>query len=179
MAPDASSWGERLALRALERVGSARLVMLIDGGSGSGKTSLARAFATRYPRPVQVVGLDECYPGWHGLAAGAALVPGMLTGSHPGYQRWDWATSAPAGWVDLDATKDIVVEGCGALSSESSRLANLTVWCQRDAVTRKRLALARDGDMFRPHWDEWATQEAQLWRRNRPRTLADVIVRLN
>ncbi|MCB0911319.1 MAG: cobalt ABC transporter [Propionibacteriaceae bacterium] len=155
----------------------ARPVLLIDGGAGSGKTSLAAALAAAWPddRPVQVVGLDELYPGWGGLAAGSAQVPRVITGS--GFRTWDWAAGRPGAWRALDASAPLVVEGCGALTPASRPLAGLALWLDVDAVTRRHRALARDGATFASHWDDWAAQEAAHWLADHPRDLADIVLR--
>lgn len=155
-----------------------RLVLLVDGGSGSGKSVLTSGFVRAWPRDVQVVTLDDVYPGWDGLAAASAAVPGMIAGERPGYRRWDWVRSRPAEWVELDPRADVVVEGCGALTPESARLATFRVWCSLDPGARKRRALERDGELFRPHWDDWERQERHHWRAHRPMGLADVVVRV-
>ena len=134
-----------------------RPVVLIDGGAGSGKTTLATELVRSWPgeRP-QLVGLDEFYPGWDGLAAASAMVPELITGS--GFRRWDWTTGAPGTWRDLDPSGGLVVEGCGAISPARSR------------------ALARDRELFAAHWDEWADQEAEHWRTRHPAELADLVI---
>jgi hypothetical protein len=43
-------------------------------------------------------------------------------------------------------------------------------------AARKRRALDRDGDGFRPHWDRWAAQEERHLERDDPRTLATLRV---
>ncbi|MGL5912480.1 MAG: hypothetical protein ACRCZP_20905, partial [Phycicoccus sp.] len=48
------------------------LVVSIDGRSGSGKSSLAAAVASRLR--ARVVRMDGLYPGWDGLAAGVELL---------------------------------------------------------------------------------------------------------
>ncbi len=154
-----------------------RAVVLIDGGAGAGKTTLAEALAARWPE-AQVVGLDSFYPGWDGLLeASAAVAESVLDTSAPGYRRWDWAASEPAEWVALDPSRPLVVEGCGALTLASHVKADLAIWCELDEDERKRRALERDGETFAPHWDAWEAQEADHWRLNRPRDLADVIYR--
>jgi uridine kinase len=47
-------------------------VILIDGQSGAGKTTLAQRVVQRWPVQgrVQSVALDSLYPGWDGLEAG-------------------------------------------------------------------------------------------------------------
>lgn len=155
-----------------------RAVVLIDGASGSGKTTLADELAQRWPgpagRPVRVVHLDAFYPGWGGLAAGSAMVAEtVLRERDPGYRRWDWHARRPAEWVPLDPTDSLIVEGCGALTPANRALATAGIWVVGNPAERKRRALARDGEVFAPHWEEWAAQERAHWRAHRPRELAD------
>ena len=156
---------------------AARAVLLIDGGAGAGKTTLAHALAADWPGPglVQVVGLDELYPGWGGLAAGSAAVPRVIAGT--GFQTWDWAGGRAGDWRELDPTAPLIVEGCGALTPASRPLAGLALWLEVDEATRRHRALARDGAMFAAHWNDWAGQEAAHWLTDRPRELADLILR--
>ena len=104
--------------------GSGRPVILLDGGSGAGKTSLAARVAASWRatrgEELQVVSLDDVYPGWDGLAAGSAAVTRILAGSNAGYRRWDWDRSRPAAWVSVDPHRPILVEGCGALTVASA-----------------------------------------------------------
>lgn len=163
------------AVRRLAASGT-RPVVLIDGGAGSGKTTFALRLAEHWPDPtgVQVVSLDELYPGWDGLAAGSAAVPDLISGT--GFRTWDWEQDQPGPVRELDPAKALIVEGCGALTPASRALAGLAIWIELDAGTRRRLALARDGAQFAGHWDDWAAQEAAHWSADRPRELADLVL---
>jgi len=151
-------------------------VLLIDGRSGSGKTELARAVVAGVPE-AQLVRLDDLYPGWGGLEEGSRAVhDGILASAHPGWRRWDWATGAHAEWHELDPGRPLVIEGCGALSRANRALSTFGIWVALDQATRKRRALARDGDSYAPHWDEWAAQEEEFLTRENPAAHADAVV---
>lgn len=164
-------------LRAVAGMATARPVVLIDGGAGAGKTTLAESLGTAWPGPLQIVGMDSFYPGWGGLAAASEMIADhLLRPVDPGFRRWDWARSEPAEWVRIDPRLPLVIEGCGALTPRSRVLADLGVWCELDGDERRRRALARDGELFALHWDEWEAQEAEHWRAHRPWELADLVV---
>lgn len=155
--------------------GDRRVVVLVDGRSGTGKTTLGNALAERLG--AQVVHLDDVYPGWDGLRAAATAVVTDVLGEPSGYRRWDWAASAPAGWVDVDPDRSIVVEGCGALSRASAPLASLRVWLEADDGVRWDRAIGRDGEVFAREWERWAAQEAAFIEDERPAGSADVVLR--
>ena len=152
-------------------------VLLIDGRSGSGKTELARAIVAGAP-DAQLVRLDDLYPGWGGLDAGSRIAHDeiLATGHRPRWRRWDWVTGRHAEWHDLDPDRPLVIEGCGALSRDNRALASFGIWVALDAGLRKSRALARDGDSYAPHWDEWAAQEEAFITRENPAAHADAIV---
>jgi uridine kinase len=153
---------------------------LIDGRSGSGKSTLAQQLHLAWQSSL-VVRLDDIYPGWDGLAAASEHLHDMVlmplsSGGDARWQRWDWTVDAPAEWHDVDPGLPLIVEGCGSLSRANRSLASMGIWVELDAETRKRRALERDGDAYRPHWDRWATQEQCFAEREHPAELADLVV---
>ena len=151
-----------------------RAVVLVDGASGSGKTTLAARLADAWPSPITCVSLDSFYPGWGGLAEASALVASsVLAPDAPGYRRWDWEEGRPAEWVALDPGASLIVEGCGALTRRNRALATAGIWVVAAPADRKARARARAGEVFAPHWEQWAEQERAHWRADRPRELAD------
>ena len=148
-------------------------VLLIDGRSGAGKTVLARRLAAALP-DATLVSLDDVYPGWDGLADGAAAVPGIIR--HGGWTRWDWVGDRPAATASVPRHGSLIVEGCGAISRKSRALADHAWWLDLDDAERKRRALDRDGDTYAPHWDRWAAQEVAYAAEEHPRELADLVI---
>ena len=170
-------WSEVLAERiraTAKEAGAPRLVVLIDGHAGAGKTTLATELS--YVLKSQHISLDAFYPGWGGLEVGSAMVKGVLAAENPGYTRWDWKRNQAAEFHKVNAKRDILVEGSGCLSQSNRDLATFSVWVRLDQLERKRRAIARDGATFHANWDRWAAQEQAFFARERPDTLADAIV---
>ncbi|WP_336500753.1 hypothetical protein [Microbacterium paraoxydans] len=158
-------------------------VVLIDGGSGAGKTSLAVRVAEAWPITgrVQVIALDSLYPGWDGLDDGAErALEGILRPHGRGllgaWRRWDWERGEEAETHAVDPALGVIVEGSGILRPSTARLADVRVWVESGEQSRKSRALARDGDTYRPHWERWAAQERRHLERDRPRELATRVV---
>lgn len=177
--------GASAVLDAVVAVEASNPVVVIDGRAGAGKTTLSRMIAANWPvagRP-QLIALDSLYPGWDGLDAGAERALHDILRPHARgllstWRRWDWELGVEAEAHAVTPALGVIVEGCGALTPASARLADVRVWVESPTPSRKHRALARDGDGFRPHWDQWAKQEEKHIRRDSPQKLASVTVAL-
>lgn len=166
-------------------VAASNPVVLIDGCSGAGKSSLAARVAARWPLAgrVQVIALDSLYPGWDGLDGGVerALV-GILRphgrGRLGAWQRWDWERATEAETHAVDPALGVIVEGSGLLTPATAALGDVRVWLEAPESERKHRALTRDGESYRPHWERWAAQERVHIARDDPRSLASRIVEI-
>ncbi|MDX1880872.1 hypothetical protein SBE55_23970 [Mycolicibacterium sp. 141076] len=153
--------------------------VLVDGRSGSGKSTLATQLHDAWSASV-VVRLDDIYPGWDGLFWAVdhvhqSLLAPRAAGEAGRWRSWDWAREVPGDWHRVECGQRLIVEGTGALTPAGRRLADLGIWVDADDEVRKRRALRRDGDLYRPHWDRWAAQEEEFVTRYRPRRCADLI----
>ena len=159
-------------------------VICIDGRSGSGKSTLAAALARlecgrTWSRPT-ILPLEDLYPGWGGLAAGAAAVPAVL---HTGrLRRYDWVRER---FLPEETLRDgpIIVEGCGSVTPDTLAAAHRrgpvwSIWLEAPAPDRYARAMTRDGDVFAPHWGEWAAQEEAHFTQVRPRELVNELVHI-
>jgi energy-coupling factor transporter ATP-binding protein EcfA2 len=162
-------------LEAIVGVAASNPVVLIDGRSGSGKTSLARTLVARWPLRgrVQLVALDSLYPGWDGLADGVEAARELILRPHARgligvWERWDWEASAPAEAHAVDPSLPLIVEGSGLLTAATARLGDVRVWLESPPQSRMRRALQRDGETYRPHWARWAEQEERHLARDEP-----------
>ena len=133
-------------------------VVTIDGYSGSGKSTLAAALA-RLVNGWQVLHLDDWYPGWDGLEAGAdiarRIAADLRAGRASSYEAWDWENGATGATIPVPLAPTII-EGCGAIEAE----ADLAIWIADPGEDERRSrALARDGQTYAPHWRRWARQD--------------------
>lgn len=167
----------------IAEVGASNPVVLIDGRSGAGKSSLARRLVSAWPGSgrVQLVALDDLYPGWDGLADGARYARETILLPHAKgtigvWQRWEWETGERAEAHAVDPSLPLVVEGSGLLTPAAATLADVRMWVDAPDGARKERALRRDGDTYRPHWERWAAQEDEHLRQNAPQTLASLVV---
>lgn len=160
-------------------------VLLIDGRSGSGKTSYADRLAAELRaarRAPQILRVEDLYPGWDGLVEGSRAVARALDSGS--YRLWDWHADEYADEVrHVDRRTPLIIEGCGAITRANldavARWAGPEarvryIWLEVPDDLRKRRALDRDGDTFAPHWNRWAVQEDAHYAEHRPWLLAEV-----
>lgn len=158
-------------------------MVLVDGRSGAGKSTFADILAAELTDAL-IVRLDDVYPGWDGLRAGAdtareRILEPLRRGDPGSWRVWDWRTGQLSERVRSVAPAPVViVEGAGILTPESAGLADVTVWLDAPRDARRTRALARDGDTYRPHWSRWEQQEEDHLREHDPRGLARFVFRL-
>lgn len=169
----------------VEALGVANPLLLIDGRSGAGKTTLVERLVGGWPgsEQPQVVALDSVYPGWDGLDAGAATIIDQVIepfsrGEAGAWPRWDWAHERYAERHEVDPGRPLIVEGVGILQPRCVRLAPIRIWLDAPDAERRARAIARDGATYEPHWERWGRQELAHIQRNSPIELATVVIRL-
>lgn len=174
-----------LIVEDVRALAAANPVVLIDGCSGAGKSSLAARIAKQWPLAgrVQVIALDSIYPGWDGLDDGVIRAADWILRPHGRgvigtWRRWDWDRNSEAESHAVDPALGLIVEGSGLLTAATAPLADVGVWVESGEAARKDRALARDGETYRPHWGRWAEQERRHIERDDPRALATRIVRI-
>lgn len=180
MAADHHVWSENWAdpahaqqisdLASGRRGDGSTVVVAIDGPAGSGKSSLAALVSARLSAPI--VHMDDLFPGWDGLAAAPALLTAQvlapLQRSEPAaFRRFDWAADRFAELVPVPPDDYLVVEGCGCSVGVARQYATVRVWLDAEHDERMRRGIARDGDMFAPHWERWARQEQAMYEADR------------
>ena len=163
-------------VRQLEPRAGATTVVVIDGASGSGKST----FATRLAEATGagLLRLEDMYPGWDGLDEGAQrLVDDVLEplsrGEQATIRRWDWLEMRELDREPLVIEPLLVIEGVGAGSRAAAPFISLLIWLEAETEERYARAIARDGELYLGHWDRWAAQEQVTFAREATRERAD------
>ncbi|MEY4437045.1 MAG: hypothetical protein RL100_509 [Actinomycetota bacterium] len=178
---------EKIGQQILELIDSGIVmpIVLIDGRSNSGKSTLAAElqnylFKHGESAP-RVIHMDDLYPGWGGLEEGVQYLqrfilnplcsPGAST-AH--WQEYDWALEQRKEWREFSGGTPLIIEGCGSLNQQSGPLANIRIWLEESEDVRHARWLEREGS--NDHWAEWAAQELDFYAREKSQQLADITI---
>ena len=159
-------------------------ILLIDGRSASGKTTLAEQvqsilFKTGESLP-RVVHMDDLYDGWHGLQAGHDYLVRQILKPVAGrrrasWQEYDWALGERNQWREFDGGTPLIIEGCGSLSQATVEFAHLTLWLEAPEALRQQRWVDRSGHDHDEWWPVWAAQELEFYARERSAELAGLV----
>jgi hypothetical protein len=185
----AGELAKKIAAQVLELVdrGNSMPIVLIDGRSNSGKSTLAAEvqnliFKNGESAP-RVVHMDDLYLGWNGLQAGAdylnRFILKPLSDSYIAqWREFDWANPGEPGfearngeWREFAGGTPLIIEGCGALNQLSAQVASVKIWLEVPQEIRHQRWLEREGSA--DHWAEWAAQEEEFYAREKSSELAD------
>jgi hypothetical protein len=124
--------------------------------------------------------MDDLYPGWGGLAAGAEYLQRFVLGpiaarKTANWQLFDWAAGERGEWREFSGGTPLIVEGCGSLNSQSAELAQFKVWIETPEDVRHERWLAREGND--EHWAAWAAQELDFYAREQSLLLREIKLR--
>lgn len=147
--------------------GTGRRLVLVDGRSGSGKTTVAARIAALLG--AAVVHTDDVAWHLHPIDWADELAAGVLDpwtrGEPVDYRPPGWLARGRPGSIVVPPTRVLVVEGVGAGRASLAARADLVVWVDSDAAEARRRGIARDvADGRTPReaerfWDEWAAHE--------------------
>ncbi len=154
-------------------------IILIDGHSGVGKTTLSEEMAKRLD--ATVVHLDDVYPGWGGLVDGRnrvieEVIRPLRNGGSGSVVTWDWEHNAPGETLIVAPTPVVIVEGSGISTSKSRLLADAVMWVEASMDVRAVRIEKRDGPAQRELFAAWERDVMTHIDENDPITTATVVV---
>ena len=183
------TWNEESLSSLTEKILiiSSKPLVLIDGKGGSGKTSFAMKLADNLN--ANLVASDDVAWWSDPIHWDSEMLSGIiqpwLNGENVSYTPSGWIKKNRVGFIEVDSSKPLIVEGSGACRETLRKIANFSVWIEtdpnisRERVIQRDLANGENGGTlesvteFTDHWDSivdpfLAKEEA--WR------YADVIV---
>ena len=163
-------------------------IILVDGRTGSGKTTFAAALQNRLfqkgESAPRVIHMDDLYEGWDGLQAGVDyLIRQILSplGRREGasWQEYDWAAGERSGtWREFRGGTPLIIEGVGSLSRVAAEQADVAIWLEADQEVRRARLNDRQGpgDRDGSWFAMWSAQEADFYAREKSDEIADQVI---
>lgn len=184
---------EKITDQVIELIetGTPTPIILVDGRTGSGKTTFAAALQNRLFKKGEsaprVVHMDDLYEGWDGLQAGVDyLIRQILNPLNrregASWQEFDWAAGERTGtWREFRGGTPLIIEGVGALSRVAAAQAAVTIWLEADQTVRQARIAERNavGDGDGSWFAMWSAQEADFYAREKSTEIADQVIETN
>lgn len=180
----AESLVDALAGRILDLIdsGVSTPVLIIDGRSASGKTTLAAQLQNKLFKDGEtaprVIHMDDLYDGWYGLQAGhdylvRSILKPLSQRKVSSWQEYDWALGERNQWREFEGGTPLIIEGCGSLSQSTRQFAHFALWLEVEETVRQHRWVERSGHDHDKWWPIWAAQELEFYARERSAELAD------
>lgn len=125
--------------------------------------------------------MDDLYAGWGGLADAPSylretVLEPLRRGGEGCFEPWDWYQSRRSGQILVPRREWIIVEGVGSGSATVREHLSALIWLEAGEQVRRQRGLGRDGETFRPHWQQWAQQETELFQAEQTAAHADLVI---
>lgn len=169
-------------VEAPPRLGDIRLVA-VDGGTGSGKSTVAAGLARALAgtgRTVAVVAADDLLDGWSDVeGAGTRIRDLILTplaaGTTARYRSYDWHLGRFGDTVrEVEPPDVLILEGVGAGRRAFRPNVSLLIYVDAPVEVRFARVLARDGEEVAEPLRKWITDETTHLESNETRAASDI-----
>ena len=143
-----NAWSEKslynLALEISEI--TQRLLILVDGIAGSGKTTLAEKLARELNADIihtDDVSWNADPVHWDGEMLDCIVTP-WLNGNKIAYRPTGWVKENRTGTIDIDPNKALIIEGMGASRKSLREFAAYSIWVDTEPLIARKRAVQRD-----------------------------------
>lgn len=189
--PSIARWQRVSTQELVDRLGlpdrtTGNRVILVDGRSAGGKTTLARRLQEALPGAAIVhtddVAWNHSFFDWDIQLIDNVLAP-VRRNEPVCYRPPGWVANGRDGAIVVEAERDVIVEGVGAGRASIAAWADAVVWVQSDFDEARVRGIARDrefgvrpADEVESFWDEWMRSELPFLEAEQPWQSATVIV---
>ncbi|NBD22252.1 uridine kinase [Paenibacillus sp. T1] len=168
------------------------LIIGIDGGGASGKSTLAQKFQALQD-DVTVVHMDDFYHvsayrnqrphqneiggNWDWKRLLMQILEPLQRNEEGKYQIYDWDRDSLTDWHSVPVGGIVMIEGCYALREELSSLYDIRIWVDSPREFRLERGVRRDGGGNREMWEKvWLPDEDRYFMVQHPFDSADIII---
>lgn len=121
-------------------------LILIDGDGGSGKTTLSTRFGTLLN--ANLVSTDDvCWCAdpihWDGEMLNGIITP-WQNGENVTYTPSGWIKEKRSGFIEVDSSKALIIEGMGACRKTLRDVAAYSIWVDTEPNIAKERVIQRD-----------------------------------
>jgi uridine kinase len=177
--------------RAIAMIGSINrrpVIVGIDGRSGAGKSTFARALAAASKVPTEVVEGDEFFLGTGLGFDWARLQRQVLRPARSGeatirYQRYAWDEQRLGDWSSVTCPEWLIVEGVYMFRPELREQFDLKIWIEAGVEVRRERISARHAtyppeirDRQNASIERWLNDEDEYIVEHRPQAVADLTI---
>ena len=160
------------------------LVIAVDGHSGGGKSTFARALAAELD--AALLSTDD-FAWWHSLFDWPEMliehgIAPLRDGKPLDFRPPAWIERGREGSITAPVRSIVIVEGVGAAQARMRVAVDVIVWVQSDADEAERRGIARDlaerpdPAEAKRFWDEWQAAEVPFQEQQRTWEAADLWV---
>ncbi|MFC7625341.1 uridine kinase [Microlunatus sp. GCM10028923] len=161
-------------------------VILVDGRSAGGKTTLAGRLRSALAGSELVhtddVAWNHSFFRWDSELIENVIAP-VRRNEPVRYRPPGWAGKGREGAIVVEPGRDLIVEGVGAGRASIAAWADAVVWVQSDFTDARVRGIARDLELgirdaagVESFWEEWMSSELPFLEVEQPWRLAKIIV---
>ncbi len=171
---------------------SSIIIIGIDGGGGSGKTTLATKIASTIQN-AQIVHMDDFYKKKeHREIASLSNAPSgyeydidrlikqiilpILFNKTAYYQKYDWDKDCLGDCEEIKTPSILLIEGCYATINQLRHYYQLNIFVDCDKNLRLKRGLERDGESALHFWINWMAGEDKYFVEQKIKERADFVL---
>ncbi len=167
------------------------IIIGIDGGGGSGKTTLADKIALEFTNTT-IVHMDDLYKQKKyrvisNLAQAPAgyeydieriisdIIMPLRHNQEARYQKYDWNRDCLDKFERIKPNGIVIIEGCYSTIKQLRNFYDFTIFIDTKRETRLKRGLERDGELALSFWNNWMKGEDKYFAEQNVKKCSDFV----